>query len=255
MSIAITAEAARPSRRRGESNGSTYWVTTFLGANRHTLPEDAPVPGEDEIYPMAFLVEQDPTKVVQPHWHQADQFQVVVGGQAKMGTHDVEGVALHFTARYSAYGPIVASERGVNYFTLRNGFDPGAKYMPGARTELKTRRRNAHREAVVDPCPSARTAELAALAAPICQNVMPPEADGLAAWRYRLPPGAELTGPEPAAGRGQHWLVLAGDVRRDAAADAFGVFSCLFVYPTDPALKLRAGAQGAELLCMQYPRR
>ena len=253
MTVEITAEAARASRRRGESNGSTYWVTTFLGANRHTLPADAPPPAEEEIYPMAFLVEQDPAKVVQPHFHQADQFQVIVGGTARMGTHDVEGVAVHFTSRFSAYGPIVASDKGVHYFTLRNGFDPGAKYMPGARQELKARRIGSHREAVVEPSPLTEPAQLAATAAPLCTNVMPLEEDGLGAWRYRLPPGAALNGPDPAEGRGQNWLVLAGGVVREA--EMLGTFACLFVFPDDPALALTAGPDGAELLCMQYPRR
>ncbi len=256
MTIAMSAEAARASRRRGESNGSTYWVTTFLGANRHTLPAGAPPPAEDEIYPMAFLVEQDPTTVVLPHWHQADQFQVVVDGEARMGTHDVSGIAVHFTSRFSAYGPIVASEKGVHYFTLRNGYDPGAKYMPGARAELKDRRTSPHREAVVDPRPRASPADLAAVTAATCTEVMPMEADGLGTWRYRLPPGAALTGPDPAGGRGQTWLVLAGAMSRDAAPEErLGTFGCLFVYPEDPALALRAGPEGAELLCMQYPRR
>lgn len=256
MTVAMTAEAARASRRRGESNGSTYWVTTFLGANRHTLPADAAPPAEDEIYPMAFLVEQDPAKVVQPHWHQADQFQVVVDGKAKMGTHDVEGVAVHFTSRFSAYGPIAASEKGVHYFTLRNGFDPGAKYMPGARQELRARRTTPHREAVVDPAPSTAPGQLAQIVAPACTPVMPMEDDGLGAWRYRLPPGAALTGPDPALGRGQNWLVLSGGVTRDdAATEQLGTFACLFVFPDDPSLALHAGAEGAELLCMQYPRR
>lgn len=246
MPVLATAETARASRRRGESNGSTYWVTTFLGANRHTLPAGTPEPGEEEIYPMAFLVEQDPHKVVQPHWHQADQFQVVVDGTARMGTHDVSGVAVHFSARYSAYGPIAASEKGVHYFTLRNGWDPGAKYMPGARAELRARRANPHREAVVDPAP------VALQPAPV-ETVLAEEADGLGAWRYRLAPGEALVGPEPARGRGQNWLVLAGDATLDGTG--LGAFACLFVYPTDPALSLRAGAAGAEILCMQYPRR
>lgn len=253
MTIAITAEVARASRRRGESNGSTYWVTTFLGANRHTLPADATPPSEWEIYPMAFLVEQDPTKVVKPHWHQADQFQVIVGGAARMGTHDVEGIAVHFTSRFSAYGPIAATEQGVNYFTLRNGYDPGAQYMPSTRQELKARRTTPHREAVVDPAPTADPAQLASLSAPVCAEVMPMEADGLATWRYRVPPGAAITGPDPSLGRGQNWLVLAGGVTR--AGESFGTFSCLFVFPDDTALALQAGSEGAELLCMQYPRR
>jgi len=253
MTLTVTAETARASRRRGESNGATYWVTTFIGANRHTLPADAPSPAEEEIYPMAFLIEQDAGAVVQPHFHQADQFQVVVGGGAKMGTHDVEGVAVHYTNRFSAYGPIRAGDKGVNYFTLRNGYDPGAKYMPGARVELKARRTGPHREAVVEPHPAAGAAELAALAGSVREVVLPLEADGLGAWRHRLPPGAALTGQDPASGRGQTWLVLAGGARR--GEEALGTFSCLFVFPDDPPLTLQAGPEGAELLCMQYPRR
>ena len=41
------------------------------------------------MYPMAFLVEQDPGAVVGAHYHQADQFQVMVGGSGRLGTHDV----------------------------------------------------------------------------------------------------------------------------------------------------------------------
>jgi len=253
MTVTATAETARPSRRRGESNGATYWVTTFLGANRHTLPADAPPPSEDEIYPMAFLIEQDADAVVQPHFHQADQFQVVVGGKARLGTHDVEGVAVHFTSRFSAYGPIRASEQGVHYFTLRNGFDPGAKYMPGARQELKARRIAPHREAVVDPAPSTSPMELVGLADPQCELTIPITEDGLGTWRYRLPPGASLAGPDPAIGRGQTWLILAGGARR--GLEELGTFSCLFVYPSDAPLELLAGPEGVEALCMQYPRR
>ncbi|MSP30137.1 MAG: hypothetical protein EXR09_06730 [Acetobacteraceae bacterium] len=253
MPVTATAEAARATRRRGESNGSTYWVTTFLGANRHTLPADAPLPGEDEIYPMAFLVEQDAGAVVQPHFHQADQFQVVVDGAARLGTHEVEGVAVHFTNRFSAYGPIAASEKGVHYFTLRNGFDPGAKYMPGARMELRSRRVRPHREAVVDPSPKATLGDLAVADEVLCKAVMPMAADGLGAWRYCVPAGAELTGPDPALGRGQTWLVLSGGVTQ--GLERLGTFACLFVYPDDAALAVRAGAEGAEILCMQYPLR
>ncbi|MSO91578.1 MAG: hypothetical protein EXR01_08455 [Acetobacteraceae bacterium] len=253
MTVMATADVARATRRRGESNGSTYWITSFLGANRHTLAADAPVPGEDEIYPMAFLVEQDASTVVQPHFHQADQFQVVVDGAARLGTHDVEGVAVHFTNRFSAYGPIAASKKGVHYFTLRNGFDPGAKYMPGARMELRTRRVEPHREAVVEPSPRAAPGELALAVAVVCTEVMPMAADGLGAWRYCLPPGAALTGPDPTRGRGQIWLVLSGEGTQGAAK--FGTFSCLFVYPDEAALALTAGADGTEILCMQYPRR
>jgi hypothetical protein len=247
MVMIATAEAARATRRRGESNGSTYWVTTFLGANRHTLPKDAPVPGEEDIYPMAFLVEQDPGKVVKPHFHQADQFQVVVGGEARMGTHDVTGISVHYTNRYSAYGPIVATEKGVNYFTLRNGWDPGARYMPEQRLVLKENRKEPHREAVAEPEPMVLRPEAAVA-------VVPEQADGLGAWRYRLAPGETITGRDPASGRGQNWLVVGGGVDV-GSGESLGLFTCMFVHPDEAALRVTAGAEGAEVLCMQYPRR
>ncbi len=78
-------------------------------------------------------------------------------------------------ARFRAYGPIRAGADGLHYFTLRNGWDPGARYMPEARTELPRPRR--HRVAM---------AELSREPEAGCESVLGPEADGLAAWRWRL---------------------------------------------------------------------
>jgi len=84
--------------------------------------------------------------------------------------------------------------------------------------------------------------------------VVPEEADGLGAWRYRLAPGETITGRDPASGRGQNWLVVGGGV--DVGnGEALGVFTCMFVHPDEAALRVTAGAEGAEILCMQYPRR
>jgi len=254
MTVYASGEAARATRRRGESNGASFWLTSFLGANRYFAGADRAPPDNEKIYPMAFLVEQDPGCTVQAHFHQADQFQVVVGGAARLGTHDVTDVAVHFSNRFSAYGPIRASERGVHYFTLRNGWDPGARYMPGAREELRQRRSAPHREAVAGPVPPASRTELAAIDGVQCAAVMKMEADGLGAWRYRLPPGGRAAGPDPAVGRGQTWLVV-GDALERGAEERLPGFSCLFVYPSEAPLELVAGADGAELLCMQYPRR
>ena len=254
MTVCASGDIARATRRRGESNKAGFWLTSFLGANRYFSGDDSAPPDAEKIYPMAFLVEQDAGSTVQAHFHQADQFQVVVGGAARLGTHDVTDVAVHFTNRFSAYGPIRASERGVNYFTLRNGWDPGARYMPGAREELRSRRTAPHREAVAGPVPPASPVELAAVDGVTCEPVMQVAADGLGAWRYRLSPGARAAGPDPAGGRGQTWLVVGGALERDAGEKLPG-FSCLFVYPTEAPLELVAGADGAELLCMQYPRR
>jgi len=253
MTLAASGETARATRRRGESNGATFWLTTFLGGNRFTMTPDTPQPDADAIYPMAFLVEQDPDATVQAHFHQADQFQVITGGSATLGVHPVRDLSVHFAGACSPYGPIRAAARGLDYFTLRNGWDPGARYMPVARDTLRALRRAPHRETVAPPQTLLDPAALARCATATCDALIAPEPDGLAAWRWRVPPHDLVTGPDPARGRGQMWLVVGGALAPDDAAH-LPAPSCLFVFPTDPALAIPAGPDGAELLCLQYPR-
>ena len=246
MPLIAAAEAASATRRRASSNGMGFWHTTCLGGSRYR-PDPGPPPPPGALYAMAFMVEQDPDTTVQAHFHQADQFQVVVAGGGTLGTHAVAPVAVHFTAAYSAYGPIRAGADGLAYFTLRNGWDPGARYMPGARGDLPRPRR--HREAIGAPAP----VRADPAAGPTCEPALPAGPDGLAAWRYRLPAGAPLAGPDPAASAGQYWLVLGGSLLRDDTA--LGPRSCLFVAPDEPGLAARAGGGGLDLLAMQFPRR
>ena len=109
------------------------------------------------LYPMAFLVEKDPHAVTKPHFHEADQYQVIVQGGGRLGTHDVGTVAVHYTDAWSAYGPIVAADEGISWFTLRNTWDSGARYMPAAREQLRAARVQnlQHREATAAPMPVA----------------------------------------------------------------------------------------------------
>jgi len=240
MLVTTAAEAALATRRRAQSNGATFWHTTFIGANRYR-PDAAPPPEPDAIYPMAFLVDQDADVTVGAHFHQSDQFQVVVGGSGRLGTHEVEPVAVHFSGAFAAYGPIRAGAEGLHYFTLRNGWDAGARYMPGARAELPRPRR--HREAVAGPLGEGNGFE----------TVLGPEPDGLAAWRWRASEGARLAGPDPATGRGQFWVVLNGTLEREGKA--FGRHSCVFVGPDEPSLAVVAGAGGLDVLALQFARR
>ena len=80
-----------------------------------------------------------------------------------------------------------------------------------------------------------------------------PGSRALAAWRWRLSGGARLAGPDPAAGRGQFWLVLGGTLERDA--ESLGRHSCVFVGPDEPGLVALAGAGGLDVLALQFPRR
>ncbi|HTI82642.1 MAG TPA: hypothetical protein VL614_19485 [Acetobacteraceae bacterium] len=251
MIVTANSEIARQTRRK-TGNG---WLTTFIGENRNTLKEGQAAPEPGMLYPMAFLVEKEPHAVVKPHFHQADQYQVVVQGGGRLGTHDVGTVAVHYTDAWSAYGPIVAADEGISWFTLRNAWDSGARYMPAARDQLRAARQQsfAHREATAPPMPALAAAELARTKKLGCATVLEQTADGMASWRYRLPGGVSLRGSAPSEGGGQFWIVLSGAASVADSAD-LPVNSCLFVGPDDRPLTALAGVGGAELLCVQFPR-
>jgi hypothetical protein len=83
----------------------------------------------------------------------------------------------------------------------------------------------------------------------VTEALLEPRADGLGAWRHVLPAGATMTGPSPAEGMGQFWLVVSG------AFNGLPPLSLVFVGPQEAAYAGQAGAEGAELLVLQYPRR
>ncbi len=250
MTLVATAETVRANRRRATAgDGMGFWHTLYLGTTRYNMAAGEADPAPDAIFPMAFLVEQDPGEVANAHFHQADQFQVVVAGEGTLGTHAVRPVSVHFAGAYTAYGPIHAGAAGLTYFTLRNGFDPGARYMLRGenRVALRAVRGRRHREAVAGPLGAVRTRM------PDSDVLLGPEPDGMAAWRYVVAPGAQVCGPAPDGGRGQYWLVADGGLQLDG--EMAGPLSCVFVYPDDPPFAATGGAAGATVLAMQFPRR
>jgi hypothetical protein len=256
--IVKSSTDAGATRRRAASDGTHFYHTSFIGQNR-IAREAAGLSGEPELapgalYPMAFLIEQDPGTVVRAHFHQADQWQVIIGGGGHMASHAVAPVTVHYTNAHSAYGPIKAGPEGVAYFTLRNGWDPGARYMPESRERLRAATGRVHREATGEPTPRAAGEALRGLAAPASAIILAPSADGVGAWRYRVPPGGRVTGPDPASGAGQYWVVTAGSLARpDGAALPAG--SLVFVDPGDAAFAAAAGDGGVEVFALQFPRR
>ncbi|MDO9712106.1 hypothetical protein [Paracraurococcus lichenis] len=242
MAVLASGESARGTRRPIVSNGVAAHLTTYIGANRY-MPDAGAPPGPEAVYPMAFLVEQPAGSVVAAHFHEANQFQVVVAGGGMLGRHAVAPVAVHYTNAYSSYGPLAAGEQGLHYFTLRNGYDRGARYLPAAREELKGLRRR-FREAVADAAPAVAEGT---------EVLIAPAPDGLGAWRHRLAPGAALQGPDPASGDGQFWVVTRGSLRA-ADGTALPPLSVAFVAPDEPPFVATAGEEGLEVLLLQYPR-
>jgi hypothetical protein len=134
----------------------------------------------------------------------------------------------------------------VSYFTLRNGFDPGARFMTVRenRAALRSVPGRRHREAVAGPLPAP---------ADPSETLLGPDADGMTAWRFHLAPGKTIGGPDPAAGRGQYWVVTGGSLSHHGVR--LGKLSCVFVYPYEPSFRAEAGTDGAEVIAVQFPRR
>ena len=239
----VSRQAAQAQRRDVVANGVPATLTTYFGSN-WTLagPDSPPPPGPEVLYPMAFLVEQSANTTVQAHYHAANQWQVVVGGGGSMGKHQVAPVVVHYTNAFSSYGPLVSGPEGLHYFTLRNGYDPGAQYIPAARDRLRQVKRQ-FREAkhIAGPPAVASGTEV----------LVPLAEDGMGALRYRLAAGESVTGPDPAAGQGQFWVVTAGGLAAEATLPPL---SLVFVRPEEAAFTATAGAEGLEVLMLQYPR-
>jgi hypothetical protein len=75
----------------------------------------------------------------------------------------------------------------------------------------------------------------------------------MAAFHYHLPAGAAVTGPDPALGGGQFWVVLDGEMRV-ASGDPLPERSCVFVSADEPAARVAASAAASlDVLVVQFP--
>jgi hypothetical protein len=244
-----SADEARQNQRRIQVNGHEYVLSPYVGAEpvRGTYVDGNEI--NDNALPQGFLVQQPPGSVTPPHFHEVNQFQVFVGGDGRMGKRPAGPVTVQYASGHTPYGPIAAGEAGVSYFTLRAAWDPGAKYMPKSRDRLVKGRQ---RQKIGAPVTPSAPTDLRALRAPETLPVIAREADGMAAWLLRLGPGMTAAIPDPADGGGQYHVVVSGSLDRDGAA--MPTLSCLFATTDEPAYTARAGADGLEMLVLQFPR-
>jgi hypothetical protein len=234
-----TLEAARANRRfLTLPNGTTYWKSDFI----QSAAEDRPAP-------QAFLIEQDPNTEIRSHYHQQDQFQVVIGGEGTLGRHRVAPVSVHYAGRYTGYGPIRAGGGGVHYFSLRPVTTANAYYLPESRGEMLDVPR---RHVLGEPVPVSSAQALGARTAAAIDAPIAPQADGLAAWLMRLPPRASAPVPATAGAGERFYLVCGGGLRLEGAV--LPRLSVLFATADEDGFAAAAGDEGLELLVMQFPR-
>jgi hypothetical protein len=198
--------------------------------------------------PQAFLVEQDPNTTILTHFHQQNQFQVIIGGSGTLGRHTVEPLLVHYAGAYTGYGPIVCGAQGIQYLTLRAQNDSGAQFMPESRERL-LRGPKSHFSS--EPIQRLSAEALRGLASVQCEDLLPLEEGGLAVKLYRLPPGAQSAGLAPTTGAGQYRVVVSGSLLHEGSV--LRSPESVFLSSDEPDVAMTSGAEGAEVLLLQFP--
>lgn len=203
-------------------------------------------PGVIDAGPQAFLVELPYAgATVKPHFHDIDQFQVVVAGNGRIGKKQLAPITFQYADAYTPYGPIVANDEGISFFTLRNIASGGHFKMPGSKHLMACRAgRNIAGQFILNK----------ALPGPgktHCDTLMEQQIDGVFALGLRLGPQAQFRAP-PSDGGGQYFLVCAGAL--DDSGKALPPNSVLRREAGESTVILTAGTQGAAVLALQFGR-
>jgi uncharacterized protein YjbI with pentapeptide repeats len=239
MILAQSLTAARAHRAQHVlPDGQAIWVSRVFPASGAT-PE----------MPMASFVEQLPHTIIPSHFHAVNQFQVLVEGQGTLGKCAVHPWTVHYTNGFTGYGPLCADAAGMAFFTLRNRYDAGgARYFPAGQAFMQPAPKRHH---LVGPLVLSSAAALQSRQQAMCDLVLAQEEDGLAAWCLRLGPDMRTHAPDPAHGGGQYLLVAGGTLWHDGSMLA--ELSCLYISADAGPFVLQSGAEGLEILLLQFP--
>ncbi|NKB60225.1 MAG: hypothetical protein GKS00_28295 [Alphaproteobacteria bacterium] len=238
MLISTDAETAKQTEATYMVDDQPYKGWEYIGSapKPGTPGYGKDVAGED--VPQAYLVIQPPHSVTRPHFHQTNQFQVFVHGGGTVGKMRVDPLTVQYAGGNTPYGPIIAEDDGVQYFTLRQAWDSGAKYLPANRDLLV---KGQQRQVVGVKSGAGET-----------ETLIEPTADGLFAQCVTLAPGAKHTLPDASEGGGQYHVVVSGSLARDG--EDLPPLSVEFASPDEGLVEIEAGPDGLELLLARFPK-
>ena len=236
------------------STGATY--EQMLATRKHmVLPNGASVwksyyfrtPEGGSPSPQAFLVEQSANDVVLPHFHEQNQFQVIVHGGGAVGRRAASPITVHYAGAYTGYGPVTAGEDGLWYLTLRPMMDNGPLYVHQSRDKMKAGPKKHFQS---PPINSMAEAELAKLAQPAVETINA-DPEGPKVEVLRVPPQQRQTAASPARSGGQFFFVVSGSLQANSVA--YPKWSCVWLASNEPAFEFVAGAGGVEVLMLECP--
>ncbi len=202
--------------------------------------------------PQAFLIEQSADSIGGAHFHDQDQFQVIVAGGGALGRHPVQPYTVHYAGRYTGYGPLVAGGEGLSYLTLRAALGSPPLWLPEQKNLMQDGPRcnlTSHALAASDANPEANAgANLDKVSVDV---MIEPRDDGIAAWMLRLPANHVAPPPSHARGGGQFRVVVGGAMRLgEAQLDRLG---CAYITPQESDAAISSAGNGLEVLVLQFP--
>src|SRR6185295_5107831 len=126
MAVTVAYDELEEHRSPREVKGGTVWSTYFLQPPKGTR------------LPQAFLIENSPNRLLRTHYHDVDQFQVIVSGDGTLGKHAVRPYTVHFARAHTPYGPILSGDNGLAWLTIRARRDAeGAQFLPEKLEQLQ----------------------------------------------------------------------------------------------------------------------
>ena len=182
------------------------------------------------------------------HFHEVDQFQVIMDGSGDFGRHPVKPYCIHFSRAYTPYGPLEADRKtGWAFLVLRSRFDPGAQRFPQSLEKLKQ---------IPDRQPWQVTTDVSFPARSPGVNVqdVPQVRDdqGLFTQTVAMGAHARMTTPDQSGGDGQYVVVVKGSLIYDETERKAP--AVVFLKRDEPAFELIAGADGLEAIIMNFPK-
>jgi hypothetical protein len=237
FATSIAAEVAATRQYFVLPNGTGVWRTNYIRADHDQLPS-----------PEAYLIEQDANQDVQSHFHEQPEFQLIVDGTGSLGRNAVTPITMHYANAYTGYGPISAGPQGISYVTLRPMRDNGAMWLPEDREKMKRAPKKFFHSA---PIASLTASERMRLSAPIVATIAD-EGEGLGAWKIVCGPHQSVMAASPSLGGGQYLFLHQGSAQLNAKP--MSAIAYAFASADEAPVNIRSGADGAELLVMQFAR-
>jgi hypothetical protein len=206
--------------------------------------------GKDpNLSPTIFLIEQPAGMTLPAHFHHNNQFQLFVAGSGKIGPRKLQPLVVHYAGAYTAYGPLVAGPEGLKYFTVRTAHEAGGVIVAKSDGFWKEGPR---RHATSKPLAEMDADGLSGLEAIEEEVIFPPSEDGLAAYRYSVPPGGVLPAPDRGEGEGAFFFVVVGELVLGTVR--LKRWESFYISSDEEFPEIGAGAGGAQCLFLVPPK-